>query len=198
MKYSIVGIDLAGSEKRNTGVCYLENHILKTTILKKDQDILNLVVSLKPELLCVDAPLSIPAGRKNLEDRSGEHLRECDKLLLKMGIKFFPVTLGPMRMLTKRGIKLKNKLEKMIKDIEIIEVFPGGFYDILNLQRKNKKQIVDYYNVLFQEFGWKIEKIDLSQDELDSIACFLTGIFYLSGEAFVLEGKDGKIVLPKK
>jgi len=62
-------------------------------------------------IVAIDAPLSLPTGRKSIEQKTGVHLRECDKELLKRGIKFFPVTLGPMRKLTSRGITLRRILE---------------------------------------------------------------------------------------
>ena len=100
----VIGIDLAGSEKRPTGVCLMNEKmevLVKTLFL--DEEIVDYVKKLRPELVAIDAPLSIPKGRKTIDDRSGPHLRKCDEELLRMGIKFFPITLGPMRKLTKSG-----------------------------------------------------------------------------------------------
>jgi Protein of unknown function (DUF429). len=35
------------------------------------------------------------------------------------------------------------------------------------------------------------------QDEIDAIACLLTGIMFLEGRAELLEGEDGAIIIPK-
>ena len=106
----IVGIDLAGVEKRPTGFCFLEGMKVKTSLLFTDEEIIEEVKKAKPSIVAIDAPLSLPKGRKSIEERTDIHLRECDRELLRRGIKFFPITLGPMRKLTERGIKLKKKL----------------------------------------------------------------------------------------
>ena len=109
-KYKVIGIDLAGSLKRKTGICFLiENNILSCKIVFTDEEIIEYIKLYSPDLIAIDAPLNLPPGRKTLEDRNGEHFRPCDRELLKRGIRFFPITLGPMRSLTKRGISLKNK-----------------------------------------------------------------------------------------
>ena len=126
----VIGIDLAGSEKRNTGICILnENLDARCFVVHKDEEILDLIEKFKPDLIAIDAPLSLPKGRKSLDRRGKIHFRECDKKLFEFGIKFFPITLGPMRMLTKRGIKLRKILEK--KGYKVIEVYPGATQDIL-------------------------------------------------------------------
>ena len=113
----ILGIDLAGSEKRKTGICILNENLEAICFyVFKDKEILDLVKKEKPDLISIDAPLSLPKGRKSLKRKSKIHFRECDKELWKFGIKFFPITLGPMRKLTERGIKLKKILEKKIQD----------------------------------------------------------------------------------
>jgi len=68
------------------------------------------VKNAQPDLIAIDAPLNLPPGRKSLDDKNGEHFRPCDRELQKRGIRFFPITLGPMRSLTQRGIDLKKKI----------------------------------------------------------------------------------------
>lgn len=106
----VVGIDLAGSLKRPTGLCVLRDLYAKTCVAFSDDDVLDFVREAQPALVPIDAPLSLPKGRRTIHDRSGEHLRECDRELLRQGIRFSPITLGPMRMLTERGLGLKRKL----------------------------------------------------------------------------------------
>ncbi len=80
--------------------------------LHPDEEILDFVERNHPDLIAIDAPLSLPPGRTSLEDRNAEHFRPSDRELMKRGIRFFPITLGPMRMLTARGIKLKKILTR--------------------------------------------------------------------------------------
>src|SRR4030067_1206436 len=127
-KFKVIGIDLAGSPKRKTGICLLtDNIILSCKIVYTDDEIFDYVKNYSPDLIAIDAPLNLPPGRKTLEDRNGEHFRPCDRELLKRGIRFFPITLGPMRSLTKRGIALKKKFSRL--GYETIEVYPGAAQD---------------------------------------------------------------------
>ena len=61
----VVGVDLAGSPNRNTGVCALRG-MTATSIdtVHTDQEILDFVERIEPELVAIDAPLSLPPGRK--------------------------------------------------------------------------------------------------------------------------------------
>lgn len=184
---NIIGIDLAGSAKRNTGFAYFYNNKINTGILHSDYEIINLAKGF--DIIMIDAPLSIPKGRKDIDDKNGPHFRECDIMLRKLRIRFFPITLGPMRMLTKRGISIKNELEKLNKTV--FETFPGAVYDKFQVERKNKLQIIQIYKKL----NLPLEDKKYEQDELDAIACLIVGIFYYQNQAQILSGIDGTIVI---
>lgn len=192
MKTRIVGIDLAGSENRDTGYCLLECsdkrlgfNINKIKVLHTDNEILSEIKKDNPQLVAVDAPLSLPFGRKDINSRDDNHFRQCDLMLRKKKIRFFPITLGPMRKLTARGIKLKEMIKRM--KIKVIEVFPGASYDILKIPRKDRDKIKSFFN-LSGEF---------TQDELDAVMCAYTGYLYTKGKAEELKGIDGCIVIAK-
>jgi len=185
----VLGIDLAGSEKRPTGVAFKEKVGVRCSLLFEDCEIIEFS---KPFThIFVDAPLSLPLGRRSLEENNGIHFRECDLMLRKMGIRFFPMTLGPMRILTQRAIRLKDILEGLGK--EVYEVFPGAFYDVMGVSRKDRKAIGKFY----LNMGLDLEKRKYTQDELDGIACLLTGCMFLEGKGVLLKGGDGAIVIPK-
>jgi predicted nuclease with RNAse H fold len=191
----IVGLDLAANHKKQSGFCILnENLEVKTLLLFTDNEILEYVKRYDPELIAIDAPLSLPLGRTSLEEKSNIHLRLCDRELLELGIKFFPITLGPMRKLTERGIKLKLMLENL--GYKVIEVFPGATQDILGLVRKN--QGVNKLREGLISLGIKGIKNEMSDDELDAITCALTGLLYLKGECIELgDKKEGILIIPK-
>jgi predicted nuclease with RNAse H fold len=88
-KQVILRIDLAGSPKRPTGVCILRGVSAETVTVLSDEEMLEIAQDVSPVLCPIDAPLSLPPGRKSLEDRNGEHLRPCDRELQKMGVRFF-------------------------------------------------------------------------------------------------------------
>lgn len=87
---SIVGLDLAGVETRPTGFCIFSRTKVETSLLYTNNEVLRKTEETKPCVIAIDAPLSLPSGRKSLEDRTGVHLRESDRELLGRGIKFFP------------------------------------------------------------------------------------------------------------
>jgi hypothetical protein len=190
----VIGIDLAGSERRNTGICILNKNLeAKCFVVHKDEEILDLIEKFKPDLIAIDAPLSLPKGRKSLDRREKIHFRECDKKLFELGIKFFPITLGPMRMLTKRGIKLRRILEK--KGYKVIEVYPGATQDILKIPRKNAS--LKKLKKGLEKFEIKIERRELTHDELDAITAAYTGYLHLKGMSVSLgNDNEGTIIIP--
>ncbi|MEM3422193.1 MAG: DUF429 domain-containing protein [Candidatus Bilamarchaeaceae archaeon] len=187
----ILGVDLAGSEKRNTGIALLDGkNFLDIGIVHSDNELLTIIKKTKLEIVAIDAPLTLPKGRKNINQKNKAHFRECDLKLRKLGIRFFPITLGPMRMLTKRGIKLRNKMKK--QKIRVVEVFPGASYDIWKVNRKDKREILE----MFRKSGFKFKKRNYTQDEIDAMCCAITGLFINKQKALALKGKDGCIWLP--
>ena len=189
----ILGIDLAGSEKRNTGICMMDNKLnIRTEIVHTDKEIEEIVEKIKPKIIAIDAPLSLPKGRKSIDERNNIHFRECDKELLKMGIKFFPITLGPMRMLTKRGIRLKKKFEKKYK---VIEVYPGGAQDILKIPRKQKG--LDKLRDGLKKLGISGLNKEMNGDELDAVTAAYVGKLYLDKKYLALGNKEeGLLIMP--
>lgn len=182
----LLGLDLAGSPRRPTGYAYSRGGKLRVGILYEEKDIRELARTFP--YVFVDAPLSIPAGRKSLED-VGPHLRECDLLLRQRGHRFFPVSLGPMRRLTQRGMEMAEHLRKL--GIEVFETFPGALYDAFGVSRKDRGAILR----LYRELGLELENRDFLQDELDAVACWLSGLCYLAGKATLFSGRDGTVVV---
>jgi predicted nuclease with RNAse H fold len=197
----IIGLDLAGVEKRPSGFCILNEKLeAKTFLLYNDKEILHWVNLLKPNIISVDAPLALPKNRCCLKDscscKNKGHLRECDKMLLKMGIKFFPLTLGAMRTLTLRGLRLKSLIEE--NGFKIIETYPGAAQDLLGIPRK-KLGIEPLRNALIK-LGVKgdITKKEITDHELDALTCALTGKMYLEGDYLALgDPNEILMILPK-
>ena len=190
----IVGLDLAGVETQPSGFCFLKEMNVETELLYSDEEIIQKIEKLKPRIIAIDAPLSLPPGRKNIEERTKTHLRECDKELLKRRIKFFPITLGPMRKLTERGIKLKKILED--RGFKVVEVYPGAAQDVWNIPRK-QRGLEKLMNGL-KKIGIKGLTKHMSDHELDAVTCALTGKYFLEGKAEVLGTIDNGIVMPTR
>jgi len=193
-KHVVVGIDLAGSTRRKTGICTLQGRrISKCEIVSTDEEILRHIKQAEPDLVAIDAPLNLPPGRKTIEDRNGEHFRPCDRELLRRGIRFFPITLGPMRSLTNRGIALKKKLRG--RGYEVIEVYPGAAQDVWGIARKQ-----DGLGKLrrgLEKLGIVGLDKQMNGDELDAVTSALVARLYLEGKTEVLGNeKEGAIVIP--
>lgn len=187
----VVGVDLAGSPRRPTGICVLRGTNAKTHIAFADEDILELIQRACPDLVPMDAPLTLPNGRRTIRERSGEHLRECDRELLRRKIRFFPITLGPMRMLTERGMMLKEKIALM--GYRAIECYPGAAQDVWRIPRQHH----DLRGLLrgLKQLGLKGLTTKMTSDELDAVTAALVGRMFLMGRGEMLGGEDG-ILLP--
>lgn len=186
----VVGVDLAGSPKRPTGVCVLRGMKAETFVGHGDEEILAAVEQAKPNLVPIDAPLSLPAGRKTIGDRSGAHLRECDRELQRRGIRFFPITLGPMRMLTERGLALKAKIEKM--GHRVVECYPGAAQDIWHIPRQRRDRTGLRRGL--ETLGLKGLTAEMTGDELDAVTAALVGRWFLLGQGEMLGGEAGILV----
>ena len=189
----MIGLDLAGVETRPTGFCVLSGMKAETFLVYTDEEIMKKIKKSKPKVVAIDAPLSLPAGRESIDQKTNVHLRECDKELLQKGIKFFPVTLGPMRKLTARGISLKEILEK--EHLRVIEVYPGGAQDVLGIPRK--QQGLERLRTGLERLGVRGLNSRMSDHELDAVTCALVGKLWLEGKAVVYGNPEQAIIMPK-
>ena len=139
-------------------------------------------------------PLSLPAGRDSIDQRTDIHLRECDKELLRRGIRFFPITLGPMRKLTRRGIDLRKTLENM--HFRVVEVYPGGAQDILEIPRK--QQGLGKLKAGLDRLGLRGLNDRMTDHELDAVTCAFVGNLLLEGKSVTYGSPEQGIVMPKK
>lgn len=178
---SSLGLDLAALDTRATGVAILYENMggLLQTLFTDDQ-IMGLARERGPDIIAIDAPLSIPRGRRNIDDRDGPHYRRCDLELRKLGIKFFPITLGPMRALTKRGIKLASTLSEIAP---VIESYPGGAQDLMQIPRN--KDINGLKRGL-SSLGLMAKMGRATKDELDALTIAYVGLRALRKEALVI------------
>ncbi len=191
----VVGIDLAGSPKRNTGICTLRGTTITSyATLFEDAAVVDYVRNAKPDIIAVDAPLNLPPGRKTLDDRNGEHFRPCDRELLKRGIRFFPITLGPMRALTTRGIRLKKRFRRL--GFNVIEIYPGAAQDVWGISRKQFG--LGRLRRGLESLGYRGLQPSMNGDELDAVSGAIVGKLYLLGKAEVLGNfRQGAIVVPR-
>ena len=198
--FRIAGLDLAGSQNRPTGFCLIRDRAIFIAVLFSDLEISQEIRKTGPRVVAIDAPLSLPPGRQHIEDRKGGHFRSCDLELRKRGIRFFPITLGPMRGLTQRGLKLKSELSR--PGLEVIEIYPGGAQDIWGLPRAGRDRVklaLGLKRLSEKEFGLKLSLgakpwLEMTADELDAVTAALVGLLYIQGRV-ELYGKGKKIIV---
>jgi hypothetical protein len=193
-----VGLDLAGSARRDTGFCVMDpDGRASTRVLHSDAEILDAVLSAQPSVVSIDAPLFLPKGRPTIESRGPPHLRASDRILLRMGIRFFPISLGPMRMLTARGMALADALRAL--GLPTIEGYPGAAQDILGIPRKNESVTGLKRGLKALGISGDIGRLSIGHDELDAVTCAWIGRCFLSGDYLAIgDPAEGWMILPSK
>lgn len=147
----LIGIDLAGNPKNDTGFCVLEieddKKIVTTSIIHSDSEIMEKIREVNPDLIAIDAPLTF----------SGVN-RKCDDELHSYGA--LPVTLRGMEILAKRGTELAGKLKK--ENFKVIEVFATGSGKILGFYDQNENAMQK--NLMNSDLEGNIQKRILTKD----------------------------------
>ncbi len=197
--FRVVGIDLTGSERRATGWAYMEGTRAETRLIRSDSEILEEIRSVKPDLVSIDSPLSLPHGRLHVRDDDPSRarfgiMRECERILKRRGINVYPCLIPSMQGLTARGIRIAERVRSV--GIPVIESYPGAAQDIMNIPRK-RASLVQLKEGLrrFGVTGDLISK-DVSHDEVDAVTSAVVGLFFWSGkyEALGNEQEDYLIV----
>jgi predicted nuclease with RNAse H fold len=189
----VAGVDLAGVPHRPSGCCLLERQKAMTTLLYSDEEILDWVREENPDLIAIDAPLTLPPGRKSIDERNNSHYRPCDRELRRRKIPFFPITLGPMRVLTRRGIKLRKILEG--EGFRVVEIYPGGAQDVWSIPRA--RHSLSGLREGLRKRGITGLKKQCTDHELDAASGALVGYLFLQGKAEVYgDFESGAIIMP--
>ncbi len=197
---TVVGLDLTGSEKRLTGMCVLRGNRAETMTVGTDDEIIALALAAKPDLVSIDSPLCLPAGRTSVfdDDPQRHHgiMRICERILKRRGINVYPCLLPSMQRLTARGIEIAERLRK--HGIPTIECYPGAAQDIMGIPRKGAGE--EWLKLGMAEFGvhGPFEDGRVTHDELDAITCSIVGVFHLAGMTEGLAGPgEEPMIIPR-
>lgn len=176
-----VGIDLAGKGSNPSGFAVLKNREIEARLVYPDEEILRLCTHERPDVVAIDAPLSLP--------RKG-NLRVADAQLIRHGHRVLPPTLGGMRALTERGIQLAKKLRA--RSIGVIEIHPRTSGRILFGTPSREEWLLK-----LERGGWEVRG-GRSDHEVDAAVAALTGLLYLHKRTEeVGELEEGEIVIPR-
>ena len=203
-KKSILGIDLTGSEQKESGWAYLKaNNVICKRILT-DKEIIESAKQYKPDIISIDSPLAYPRGRcctrKDCNCSKYGIMRESEKQLRHYGIPVYPCLIDSMVNLTTRGMHLAESLREL--GFKVIESYPGVAQDILEIPRKGKTkeqfQHLKQGIISFGICGDIINNNMISHDEVDAITSALVGYFYLNGQ-YVGLGNDDEdyLIVPR-
>ena len=195
-----VGIDLTGSEQRASGWCLLNGREAEVDSKRSDDELIDATIQANPDLVSIDSPLCLPAGRDSAwDDDPGRAefgiMRECERELKRRGINVYPCLIPSMQRLTARGIRLARSLRE--RGIPVIESYPGAAQDIMRIPRKHAGSV--WLKRGLREFGIVGDYVTkkVTHDELDAITSALVGTFHLAGmsEALGTE-KEAPLIIP--
>ena len=195
----IVGIDLTGSESRPSGWALLEGETVITGMLSDTEEILTRTLACRPQIVSIDSPLALPAGRDCTEDscecRSFGITRHCERTLKRRGVNVYPCLIQSMQALTRRGIEIAEALRG--EGVEVIESYPGAAQDIMRIPRK-RASLNQLQNGL-ERFGLCGLRTAgaLTHDELDAATSAVVGSFYLADLHEALgDDTEGYLIVP--
>lgn len=182
---TVVGIDLTGSEKRPSGWCQLTGTVARTEMVHSDDDMVARIATIRPDVVSIDSPLSIPAGRISVwDDDPGRStygiMRVCERTLKRRGINVYPCLLPSMQALTNRGMQLAHRIRRM--GIPVIESYPGAAQDIMGIPRKGAGEHFLKQGLIDFGVAGEYQRLQVRHDELDAITSALVGSFFLAGK----------------
>jgi predicted nuclease with RNAse H fold len=115
---------------------------------------------------------------------------------MRMKIKFFPITIGPMRALTVRGMSLMKRLQH--RGFAVIETFPGGAQDLLSMPRKQYGLAALQEALMRIGCSGDIKERSLTGDELDAVSCALVAKSYAEGSYLAIgDPSEIMMILPR-
>jgi len=172
-----MGVDLAGLEDNPSGVAYVKGGAVYAHTFYRDEDFYELISSLAPSLIAIDAPLNLPEKG---------YFREVDKVMVSLGFKVLPPRFKGMEVLVRRAVRLTKRFDGWV-----IETHPASVARILCIKRG-----VDDVKNIFVKMGLPLKIFSASRHVVDALLALISAICFLSGRHLVVSLEDGVIVLP--
>lgn len=198
-----IGIDLAGLERRETGVAVLSGGWLTLlTSVGSDAEILALVArSGGGATVAINAPLSNPRGRCCLDDDCpcrddpGTRSRQLERDLLHMGVPILATAL--IKVLARRGHHLATALRQA--GHEPLEVYPFATLRLLGLPTKGKRTKLGRRCIhdAVQSLVPGLNHPNATEHQLDAVVCAYTAHLWRHGRTLTIGAPDeGLMVIP--
>jgi len=128
------GIDLTSTDAKPSACLGFDSksQLIYLGFIAENRDIVTLLNFYSPQVIAIDAPLSLPSGLCCLEEychcrpKFPRKNRQCDQELRQQGIPCYPTSKKTfIKDLIYRGIKLKNSIDReATQACQVIEVYP--------------------------------------------------------------------------
>ena len=213
MKYpTFLGIDLTSTEAKPSACLGLDSksQLVYLGFLTKNRDIVALLNFYSPQIIAIDAPLSLPLGLCCLEEscpckpKFPRKNRQCDQELRQQGIPCYPTSKKTfIKDLIYRGIELKASIGREVKQSgQVIEVYPFASKVRLfgkTIPRKTTKQGMSFSRDKLGDIlpGLKPYLDMFDHDLCDAAVAAYTALLYHQNRVEVLGStEEGLIFIP--
>ncbi|GAB6944614.1 DUF429 domain-containing protein [Vulcanisaeta sp. JCM 14467] len=175
------GIDLALPNKRRTGFGLINanERTYSVATLSTKEEIMNLILSQSPSLVCIDAPLGLPKHGIN---------RLVEIKARKLSLRLIPPLLGPMRQLTMYGMQIATELRN--QGFRVLEVHPTSTLRILSMNRQ------DFIKFITSRLRGPLVS---NEHEVDALVSAFTCLLHDYGCTEELSGFEGEgsLIIPR-
>jgi predicted nuclease with RNAse H fold len=209
---TFLGIDLTSTETKPSACVGLnsDSQLIYFGFIAENRHIVTLLGFYSPQVIAIDAPLSLPTGLCCLEEhchcrpKFRRKNRQCDQELRQQGIPCYPTSKNTfIRDLIYRGIELKNSISREAKqDCQVIEVYPFASNVRLfgkAIPRKTTKRGVSFLRDNLRDTLSGVEPyLDMFNHDLcDAAVAAYTALLHYQNRADALGNKEeGLIVIP--
>jgi predicted nuclease with RNAse H fold len=206
------GIDLTSTEAKPSACLGLDNKskLVYLGFLTGNRDIIALLNFYSPQVIAIDAPLSLPLGLCCLEESCSckpkfpRKNRQCDQELRQQGIPCYPTSKKTfIKDLIYRGIELKTSIGYEVKQVnQVIEVYPFASKVRLfgiKIPRKTTKQGMSFLKDKIGDIlpGLKPHLDIFDHDLSDAAIAAYTAFLYHQNRVDALGNrKEGIIFIP--
>jgi predicted nuclease with RNAse H fold len=185
LKRRIVGIGYGCKFGGTTVICYNIFHEVKFILSSKNSDadafILNEIIHIDPDIVFINAPLSLPGVYKHINGCMDYFFRKCDSEMQASS----PMFAGG---LTARAIGLKKQLNNF--GFQVFETYPRKMLEVLSLPVSIYKQEIADLDSMLDIFMKKVcialnKRLITTWHHFDSLLAFFSGLRYITEQSKV-------------
>jgi uncharacterized protein len=189
----LLGIDYGAKVAGTTALAWMEKSKIRIVQSEKKKDadvfIIEIVSEIRPTIVFLDAPLSLPPAFIN-PSSTDYFYRQGDKELGAMS----PMFIGG---LTARAMKLKRALEEI--DIQVFETYPAALNKKITQSEYYKKDLERFEKVVnksLKVFDTKIIATPTTWHQMDAVLALLSALRWQRGEHVTFgNAEEGQIII---